>query len=197
MSASERKITPEDILGESEYAARRHELRAKTIAVKRNRRMEVGPFATFHFENFDTMWLQVMEMLRIEKGGAEQLEGELNTYNPLIPQGSELIATIMLEIEDTGTRDRLLRTLGGIEETVFLEIGADRITASPTDYEERTTPEGKTSSVHWVRFIFTPDQIALFRRDGERVILGIAHPNYGHMAVVPERVRAELAKDFA
>jgi hypothetical protein len=140
------------------------------------------------------MWQQVMEMLRIEKGGAEQAAGELETYNPLIPQGRELIATLMLEIEDAATRDRTLLTLGGIEETVFLDIGKDRIKASPTEYEDRTTPDGKTSSVHWLRFSFAPEQIARFKRDS--VVLGIAHRNYGHMAVLPDAVRAELAKDF-
>jgi hypothetical protein len=75
-------------------------------------------------------------------------------------------------------------------------VGASRISATPTDYEDRTTPEGKTSSVHWVRFRFTPDQIALFRDPNEIVILGLTHPNYGHMAVVPPEMRAELAKDF-
>jgi len=197
MSASERKITPADILTDSEYAARRAELRAASIAVKKNRRVEVGPFATFYFENYDTMWMQVMEMLRIEKGGAEQLDGELETYNPLIPQGRELIATVMLEIEEPRVRDRALLALGGIEETVYLEIGETRIDAAPTEYGDRTTPDGKTSSVHWVRFVFTPDQIARFRKGGERVLIGIAHRDYGHMAVMGDAVRAELAKDFA
>ncbi len=197
MSAGERKITPADILPLAEYDAKRAGLRASIIAAKKNRRMEVGPFATFTFENYDTMWLQVMEMLRIEKGGEAQIEGELETYNPLIPQGSELIATLMLEIVDPGTRDRTLPTLGGIEESVFLELGSERIKATPTEYGDRITPDGKTSSVHWVRFVFTPGQIARFRRGGENIVVGIAHPNYGHMAVMPEVVRAELAKDFA
>jgi hypothetical protein len=195
MSATERKINPADIISDDEYAARRDTLRRASIAVKRNRRVEVGPFATFHFENYHTMWLQVMEMLRIEKGGAEQAEGELETYNPLIPQGRELIATLMLEIEDAVVRDRTLLTLGGIEETIFLDVGKERIKATPTEYEDRTTPDGKTSSVHWLRFSFTPEQIAKFKR--ESVILGVAHRNYGHMAVLPDAVRAELAKDFA
>ena len=197
MSASERRITAGDILPDSEYAARRNELRSKLIAEKKNRRMEVGPHATFHFENYDTMWLQVMEMLRIEKGGAAQLDGELEAYNPLIPQGRELIATMMLEIEDAVLRERTLLGLGGIEETVFLEIGPDRIKATPTEYEDRTSPNGKTSSVHWLRFRLTPEQIARFREGGERLLVGIGHRNYGHMSVMPDAVREELAKDFA
>ena len=196
MPASQHKITPADLLSAADYAARRSEIRKAFIAVKKNRRVEVGPFATFYFENYDTMWHQVMEMLHIEKGGAEQVSGELETYNPLIPQGSELIATLMLEIEDAVVRDRTLLTLGGIEETVFLEIGPERIAATPTEYEDRTTPDGKTSSVHWLRFSFTPQQSIAFRRGGERVVLGVAHKNYGHMAVLADVVRAELTRDF-
>jgi len=141
------------------------------------------------------MWLQVQEMLRIEKGGDEQIAGELAAYNPLIPQGDELIATMMLEIEDADRRNAVLLTLGGIEESVFLEIGSDVVHASPTEYDDRTTADGKTSSVHWLRFKLTPDLIARFR--DERVVLGISHPNYGHMAVLSTDARAALAKDFA
>ena len=165
--------------------------------MKRQRRIEVGPFATFYFENYATMWLQVQEMLRIEKGGDEQIAGELHAYNPLIPQGDELIATLMLEIEDEKRRNTVLLTLGGIEETVFLEIGGDVIHATPTEYDDRTTADGKTSSVHWLRFKLTPEQIARFREAGERVVLGVSHNNYGHMAVLSADARAALAKDFA
>ena len=192
-----RRITEADILSDAEYQAQRKELRSRAIAMKKDRRVEVGPFATFYFENYMTMWLQVQEMLRIEKGGAAQVEGELEAYNPLIPQGSELIATLMLEIEDAARRDRILRTLGGIEESAFLELGGERIKATPTEYDERTTPDGKTSSVHWLRFAFTPDQIARFRKGEEQAVLGFAHANYGHMAVVPAEVRKALSEDFA
>src|ERR1700712_3748227 len=109
MSLSERKITAADILPDAQYNARRMELRTASIAAKKIRRMEVGPYATFYFENYDSMWLQVQEMLRIEKGGAEQLAGELEAYNPLIPQGDELICTFMIEIEDADRRDRQTR----------------------------------------------------------------------------------------
>ena len=197
MSQAERKITPADLLSDAEYNAQRKELRAASIAEKKNRRMEVGPYATFYFENYRSMWLQVQEMLRIEKGGAEQVAGELEAYNPLIPQGAELIATVMIEIEDADRRERELRKLGHIEDTAFLEIGADRIQGTPTDYEDRTTADGKTSSVHWLRFVFTPQQIAAFRSGGAPVVLGFSHPNYGHMAVMPAATRAALADDFA
>src|SRR5271167_3728062 len=119
MSESARKITAADILALPEYESQRKALKQNLLPVKKLRRVEVGPFATFYFENYATMWLQVQEMLRIEKGGAEQLAGELEAYNPLIPQGDELIATMMLEIEDANRRHNILLTLGGIEESVF------------------------------------------------------------------------------
>src|ERR1700744_4804099 len=149
MPEATHKIVPEDLLPAHEYDFQRKTLKANLIPMKKLRRVEVGPFATFSFENYATMWLQVQEMLRIEKGGKEQIAGELEAYNPLIPQGSELIATLMLEIEDATRRDKVLRTLGNIEETAFLDLNGERIKGTPTEYEDRTTPEGKTSSVHW------------------------------------------------
>ena len=197
MPALQHRITAADILSDAEYNARRAELRAAPIADKKNRRIEVGPYATLYFENYNSMWLQVQEMLRIEKGGADQIAGELEAYNPLIPQGDELIATFMIEIEDADRRDRELRKLGKIEDSVFMDIGRDRIKAAPTDYEDRTTPDGKTSSVHWLRFKFTPAQIKAFKSGSEPVIIGMTHPNYGHMAVMAPAVRDALSKDFA
>jgi hypothetical protein len=195
MPEAAHKITSADILSIPEYDQQRDNLKKNLLPMKKLRRVEVGPFATFYFENYATMWLQVQEMLRIEKGGAEQLAGELETYNPLIPQGDELIATLMLEIDDANRRNAVLLTLGGIEEAIFLEIGNTRILATPTEYDDRTTADGKTSSVHWLRFKLTPELIARFKN--ERVVIGIGHKNYGHMAVLGEETRAALAKDFA
>jgi hypothetical protein len=197
MPEAARRITPQDLLPPKDYDQRRKALKADMIPVKKLRRVGVGPFATFYFENYATMWLQVQEMLRIEKGGEAQIPGELDAYNPLIPQGSELIATLMLEIEDGRRRDAVLLTLGGIEETVFMEVGPQTIHATPTEYEDRTTPDGKTSSVHWLRFALTSEQIADFRDPAQRVVLGISHKNYGHMAVLTPETRAALAGDFA
>ena len=195
MPEAARKITSADILSVKEYDQQRDNLKKNLLPMKKLRRVEVGPFATFYFENYATMWLQAQEMLRIEKGGEEQLAGELEAYNPLIPQGDELIATMMLEIEDATRRHKTLLTLGGIEETVFMEIGADSIKATPTEYDDRTTPDGKTSSVHWLRIKLSKDQIARFRKD--RAVIGIAHKNYGHMAVLSEETKDALSKDFS
>ena len=196
MPATERKITPADILAWEKYAAERSEFRKNIVAVKKNRRVEVGPFVTFYFENYDTMWAQVQEMLHIEKGGEGQVPDELRAYNPLIPQGNELIATLMIEIDDPKRRDRELYRLAGIEESTFIALNQERIPGIPTEYDERTTPDGKTSSVHWVRFKFIPEQLQKFKMPTVEAVVGVAHAAYSHMAVLMPDVRAELAKDF-
>lgn len=191
-----RVITLADIMPIDEYGRIRRTHRQKLIEVKRNRRINIGPYVTLYFESYDTMWGQVQEMLYIERGGEEQMEGELAAYNPLIPQGDELIATMMLEIEDATRRNAMLMRLGHVEEKVFIEIGGDRVNATPTDYEDRTSEDGKTSSVHWLRFKLDPGQIKAFREGVEQIVLGIGHDNYGHMAVISPEAREALARDF-
>jgi hypothetical protein len=195
-SRSRHRLTRADILALDEYAKIRRERRLQISEMKKRRRVEVGPFATFYFENFDTMWQQVQEMLYIEKGGEAQIADELAAYNPLIPQGSELVATVMFEIDDPDRRARELGRLGGIENHVFLEVEGARIRGEPDRSRENTSPEGKASSVQFLRFPFADDQIAAFKRQGTRVLVGFDHPNYGHMAVMPPAVRAALSEDF-
>jgi hypothetical protein len=197
MSAAQHKITRADILPPAQYAAERKGRRAAMLPVKRVRRVEVGPFATFYFENYDTMWSQVHEMLHIEKGGDAQTADELAAYNPLIPQGAELVATLMFEIADAARRTKILLGLTNVEETAFIEIAGARIPASIEHDIERTAEDGKTSSVHFLRFPFTRDQIATFKDGQVPVILGLAHANYSHMAILSPETRAALAKDFA
>ena len=193
---SRHELTAADILPWSEYAKERAEHRKRVTALKRNRRVEVGPYVTFYFESYDTMWSQVQEMLHIEKGGAAQIADELAAYNPLIPKGKELIATFMIEIDDPLRRARVLAQLGGIEETAFVEVGGERVRAEAEADQDRTTAEGKASSVQFVHFLFSDAQIAAFREPNARVILGLTHPNYSHMAVLSEATRAALAADF-
>lgn len=192
----QKKITEADILPMESYGSQRKEKRAKMVALKKNRRMSVGPNATLYFENFDTMLYQVHEMLWTEKGGAEQLKDELEAYNPLVPSGSELVATFMLEYEDPERRSRMLATLGGIEETIALEIGGHFILASWEHEVERTTEEGKTSSIHFLHFALTLEAKQALKQPGARAVIAIGHPNYAHMAVMPEAVRDEIAKDL-
>lgn len=197
MTAAERRITHADLLPLADYVKVRKERRQAVLAIKKLRRLEVGPVATFYFESFDTMWLQIQEMLYIEKGGAAQVEDELAAYNPLIPQGSELVATVMFEIDDPVRRKGMLGRLGGVERTAFIEFAGESVVGEPEGDIERTNEEGKASSVHFLHFRFTPAQIARFRAAGTQVLVGFRHPAYGHMAVMPEAVRAALAEDFA
>lgn len=193
---TKREITRADILSPDAYAAVRDEKRAALREPRRLRRVEVGPFANFTFESYDTMWLQVHEMLRVEKGGPEQVAGELEAYNPLIPGGRDLVATMMLEIGDPVRRDFELRRLGDIEATVRLRVGETVVPAVPERDQVRTDEEGRASSVHFFHFHFTPEQIYAFRDPATPVTLQIAHPNYAHTAGLSAETRAELSNDF-
>lgn len=190
------EITRDDILAMSEYEKVRADRRRSILPVKKLRRLAVGPDATFYFENFDTMWLQIHEMLYIEKGGEEQIADELDAYNPLIPKGGELVATVMFEIDDPVRRRRVLGELGGVEETMVLEVDGERIASEPEADVDRTTADGKASSVQFVHFRFTPDQAAKFKTPGTRVVVAIEHPKYPHMTMISEESRAELASDL-
>jgi hypothetical protein len=194
---SPRLMTRADILPLQEYAEVRDERRRRMAELKKDRRVHVGPDVTFYFENFETMLHQVHEMLAVEKGGEAQIEDELRAYNPLIPGGRELVATMMIEIDDPRRRERVLRELGGIENTVAFAVAGKTVAAVPEKDIERTTKDGKTSSVHFLRFPFTDAQVAAFRADGARVVLALSHPGYDHMAALPDPVRAALAQDFA
>lgn len=191
------EITRDDIMPVAEYGKIRDERRKAIKEVKKDRRMPVGPHATFYFENFETMWHQVHEMLYIEKGGEEQIADELAAYNPLIPKGNELVATVMIEIPDEKKRREVLARLGGIEETMSITVDGKRIDGVPEADVDRTTAAGKASSVQFVHFPFTPEQIEAFKKPGARVTVSIGHPEYSHSAVMPEATRAALAGDFA
>jgi hypothetical protein len=142
------------------------------------------------------MWLQVQEMLYIEKGGEAQIADELKAYNPLIPNGRELIATILFEIDDPVRRKMFLGRLGGVENTAFIRVADEVIEGIPEADVDRTSGEGKASAVQFVHFPFTPGQIAKFRAPDRQVVVGFTHPAYGHMVIMPESVRTALAQDF-
>lgn len=192
-----RKIAPSDIVSLAEYSSQRAERRKRIAEIKKHRRLEVGPFATFYFESFDTMLHQVHEMLFIEKGGAEQLADELAAYNPLIPTGSELVATVMFEIDDPIRRARVLATLGGVEHKAFIRVAGEIVRGAAEADQERSRDDGKASSVQFVRFPFTAAQVRAFRGGEGDVVVGFDHANYGHMAVMPAAVRSALGEDFA
>lgn len=189
-------LTSEHILPYEEYAASRKERKVEFAAVKKDRRMEVGPHATFYFESYQTMWFQVHEMLHIERGGDAQIPNELAAYNPLIPQGRELVATVMLEIGEPVRRAKVLGVLGGIENTTFILLNNELINGVPELDVNRTTAEGKASSVHFVHFPFTNDQVDAFRGPIASVAVGFNHKNYSHTAGIPDAVRLALIDDF-
>jgi hypothetical protein len=198
--SAKRVLTRADIMPLTEYAQVRRERRRQVTELKKQRRIEVGPFATFFFESYETMWHQVHEMLFIEKGGEEQVEDELRAYNPLIPQGDELVATVMLEIEDPIRRKTTLARLGGIENCMYIGIAgaADQVRGVPEQNRENTREDdNKASSVQFVHFPMNAAQKAAFRTPGTQVLIGFDHPNYGHIAVMPEPVRAAIAEDLA
>ncbi|TDQ86363.1 uncharacterized protein DUF3501 [Dongia mobilis] len=191
-----REITRADILPMAEYAARRRELRSAVVALKKPRRLEVGPVATFYFECFETMLQQVQEMLYIEKGGEEQVADELRAYNPLIPQGRELVATVMFEIDDPVRRANFLARLGGVEHTAFLKFAGETVKGVPEADQDRTNESGKASSVQFIHFPMSDAQAALFKQQDQQVVIGFEHPAYGHMAMMSEASRQALAGDL-
>ena len=193
-----REITRDDILPMDEYGKVRKEKRREVIEIKKPRRVPVGPDATFYFENYATMWAQIHEMLWIERGGEAQIADELSAYNPLIPQGAELIATLMFEIDDAVRRAQTLARLTHVETMCTLRFAGETVTATPTedDHVERTKADGKTSSIHFLRFSFTPAQVKAFR-DAREVQLAITHPEYGHIAVLSAVSKEALASDLA
>jgi hypothetical protein len=197
MPAAERQITAADIVPDAEYAGQRKARRAALLPVKRLRRVALGPICTLIFESFETLVFQVQEMLLTEKGGPEQLPDELAAYNPMIPQGRELVATVMFEIDEPVRRARTLAELGGVEDHFFLRIGGERAAGVPEGDAERTREDGKTSSVHFLHFPLTDAQAAAFRDPKVEVFVGCDHPNYGHLAALGDDARAELAKDLA
>ena len=158
-----REIQKQDIMPLDVYTKNRKELRKNIVNFKKDRRIALGPYATFYFESYETMLAQVQEMLYIEKGGDEQLKDELIAYNPLIPNGKELTATLMFEIDNPVTRAAFLGKVGGIEEKIFIKIDGEIIKAIPEEDVDRTSSEGKASSVQFIHFKLNDKQIQKFK----------------------------------
>ena len=192
-----REITPDDIMAMDDYAEVRAARRRAITEIKRNRRISIGPDATFYFESYDTIWHQIHEMLYIEGGGEAQIAEELSAYNPLIPKGGELVATLMFEIDDPDRRTKFLAGLGGVEESIIMSFDGETVTAVPEDDIDRTTANGKASAIQFLHFPFTADQITRFCQPAMQITLGIGHFKYGHKAIIPEKIRGTLSADFA
>ena len=197
MPKEKKEIQKSDIIPLDIYTKQRKELRKNIVEFKKNRRISLGPYATFYFESYETMLAQVQEMLYIEKGGDEQLQDELSAYNPLIPNGKELTATLMFEIDNPISRAAFLGKVGGIEETVFMKINGEKIKAVPEEDVDRTSTEGKASSVQFIHFNFTDDQIEKFKSNSSEIELGINHKEYSHSTKLSKENIASLSADFS
>ena len=189
-------IKEDDVINIDKYINERPKIKKEISQIKKFRRIPVGPYATFYFECYDTMIYQVQEMLYIERGGIEQMKDELQAYNPLVPKGKELVATLMFEIDNEFKRKEFLNSVGGIEEETFIQIGEQKIISRPEQDTDRTTEEGKASSVHFLHFDFTEELIKEFVKDESVVLLGFSHKNYKHFSELSLEAKRELKKDF-
>ncbi|WP_435148948.1 DUF3501 family protein [Candidatus Pelagibacter bacterium nBUS_32] len=196
MPKENREIQKQDIMPLDVYIKNRKELRKNIVSFKKDRRIALGPYATFYFENYETMLAQVQEMLYIEKGGDEQLKDELEAYNPLIPNGKELTATLMFEIDNPISRSAFLSKVGGIEEKVFIKIGGEIIKAVPEKDVDRTSADGKASSVQFIHFVLTVEQIQKFKSKNIDIELGIDHKDYSHTTKLSLENINSLSADF-
>jgi hypothetical protein len=196
MSKEKKKIEKEDLIPADIYSKNRKKIRKDLVEFKKDRRIALGPYATFYFESFETMVAQVQEMLHIEKGGDEQLKDELIAYNPLVPNGKELVATLMFEIDNPFSRGLFLAKVGGIEKKIFMKINNELIKAVPEDDVDRTSAEGKASSVQFIHFKFNNDQINKFKLGGASVELGIEHKEYSHTTKLTVDNIKSLTLDF-
>ena len=195
MPREKREIKKEDIMPLEVYMKSRRELRKNIVEFKKDRRVALGPYATFYFESYETMLAQVQEMLYIEKGGDEQLKDELAAYNPLVPNGKELTATLMFEIDNPVSRATFLSKVGGIEDNVFMKIEGEKIKAVPEKDVDRTSSEGKASSVQFIHFKFTDKQIEKFKNNSE-IEIGIDHTEYSHITKLADTTIKSLSADF-
>ena len=197
MNKQAREVTKSDLVPADEYAKNRKAYRKEIVSYKKDRRVSLGPYANFYFESYETMRAQIQEMLHIEKGGDEQLKDELAAYNPLIPKGKELVATLMFEIDNPVSRAAFLSKVGGIEQNVFMKVDGEIIKAIPEEDVDRTSAEGKASSVQFIHFKFNNDQIERFKSSSSNVVIGIDHEEYSHTSKLTDANKKALALDFS
>jgi len=196
MTKENKVVEKKDLLSNDEYSNNRKKIRKELVEFKKKRRVQLGPYATFYFENFDTMLAQIQEMLYIEKGGDQQLKDELAAYNPLIPKGNELVTTLMFEIDDPIIRSDFLGKVGGIEETVYIKVADEKIAATPETDVDRTSAEGKASSVQFLHFNFSDEQVKKIKDKNAEIIIGVSHDLYNHSTKISNDKKSALIKDF-
>ena len=191
-----REITRADILPMQAYEAVRASKRAEMRAAKRNRQLGVGPHAMFTFESYDSMWLQVHEMLRIEKGGDAQIDDELAAYNPMIPEPGQLCATLFIELTSNDQMREWLPKLVGIEKSLVMVLADGSKVRCVVDeqHAEGLTRETVTAAVHYVRFDFTPSQVETFAKGGVQLRCDLS--NYLEAIELPDFTVTELLTDL-
>lgn len=191
------RLTRENLFSLEKYATVRSEFRTKVLAHKQHRQVEIGPVATLYFEDQLTMQYQVQEMLRVERiFEAAGIQEELDAYNPLIPDGANWKATFMIEVPDEEERRRVLARLVGIEDRVWVRIGAAAPVFAIADEDMERETADKTSAVHFLRFELTPAMVVAAKQ-GAAIAMGIDHPEYRHeLAAVADNVRASLVSDL-
>jgi hypothetical protein len=193
-----RRLTLDDIADARAYERERAQFRDRVIALKKKRRVAVGPFVTLVFENRDTIRFQIQEMARVEKlYSDEAILHELDTYNPLIPDPGALSATLFVELTSKDDLMEWLPKLVGIETALELRLADGIAVRNEVDEEhaDQLTREDVTASVHYVRFRLTPEQVDAF--SSGPVELAIVHPNYEHATALSDDTRAELARDLS
>ena len=189
-------IEKTDILSRDEYKIKRKGLREKMVLRKKFRRVDIGPYVTMYFENKDTIIHQINEMVYIEDGGEQQIDDEILAYKSLVPNGRELIATVMVEIDNPIKRAEFLSKMGGFEETINIKIH-DKVIKGKAELDgDRTTADGKASSVQFVHFEFDEETVSSIRNDMENVSISVNHENYRHSAILNTDTVRELTKDF-
>ena len=196
MPKDQKIIQKSDLLAPDVYEKNRRQMRKELVEFKKDRRVPLGPYATFYFECYETMIAQVQEMLYIEKGGDEQIADELAAYNPLIPNGKELVATLMFEIDNPVIRAEFLGKLGGVEKNIFIKIDDEKIYAVPEMDVDRTSDDGKASSVQFIHFNFSNDQVNKFKDHNNIIEVGIDHKEYSHTTKFSEDNIKALSSDF-
>ena len=189
-------IEKSDILSRDEYKSKRKSLREEMVLRKKFRRVDIGPYVTMYFENKDTIIHQINEMVYIEDGGEEQIDEEILAYKSLVPNGKELIATVMIEIDNPLKRSEFLAKMGGFEEQISIKIGDQVIKGNAELDGDRTTADGKASSVQFVHFEFEERAVEVIKNHMENVTISINHQNYKHSSTLNIDTVIDLVKDF-
>lgn len=191
-----KKVSREEILNIYEYEKVRNQKIQEIIQLKKNRRVFIEPWVHLVFENRDTVWFQIQEMIRAERMvREEEIQQEMDVYNELIPEKNELSVTMFVEIPEANERKRLLPQLVGIHDNLYFHIGNKHTVRALADERSKEDYEyGKAAVVHFLKVRFTDEQVEDFKKEQLRV--EIDHPNYRAIALVPEEVKQELIKDL-